>query len=115
MTQKSQALTTFISFKNQIEKSFESLQCDLGGEYKAFDPYLKHEGISLRYSCPDTHHQNGKVERKHRHFVKAGLTLLAQSGLPLKFWWEAFSNATYLINRTSTPTLNDKTPFESLY
>ena len=96
LTYKSQALTTFMSFKNQVEKSLElkikALQCDMGGEYK-----------------------NGKAERKHRHLVESELTLLAQSGLPLKFLWEAFSNATYLINRTSTPTLNDKTHFESLY
>ena len=60
LTQKSQALTTFISFKNQIEKSLElkikALQYDMGGEYKTFEPYLKHEGISLRYSCPYTYH-----------------------------------------------------------
>ena len=74
----------------------------MGGEYKVFEPYLKHEDISLRYSCPYTHHQNGKVERKHRHLIETELTLLTQSGLPLKFWWEAFSNATYLINRTNT-------------
>ena len=48
----------------------------MGGEYKAFETYLKHEGISLRYSCPYTHHQNGKTERKHRHLVESGLTLL---------------------------------------
>ena len=119
LTRKSQALTLFMSFKNQVEKSLElkieTLQYDMGGEYKIFEQYLKHEGISLRYSCPYTYHQNGKVERKHKHLVETGLTLLAQSGLPLKFWWEAFTNATYLINRTSTPTLNDKTHFESLY
>ena len=106
LTQKSQALTTLITFKNQIEKSLElkikALQCDMGGEYKAFETYLKREGISLRYSCPYTHHQNGKAERKYRHIVEFGLTLLSQANLPLKFWWEAFSNAAYLINRMYT-------------
>ena len=80
----------------------------MGGEYKAFETYLKHEGISLRYSCPHTHHQNGKAKRKHRHLVETGLTILSQDNLPLKFWWEAFSNATYLINITSTPIISDK-------
>ena len=87
----------------------------MGGEYKAFEPYLRNEGINIRYSCPYTHHQNKKAERKHRHLVETGLTLLAQADIPLKFWWEAFHNATYLINRISTPTLNHKTPFEALY
>ena len=119
LTNKSQALSAFITFKNQIEKSLElkikTIQCDMGGEYKAFEPYLRNEGINIRYSSPYRHHQNGKAERQHRHFVEIGLTLLAQVDIPLKFWWEAFYNATYLINRISTPTLNYKTPFEALY
>ena len=119
LTHKSQALTTFITFKNQIEKSLDlkikALQHDMGGEYKAFETYLKHEGISLRYSCQYTHHQNRKAERKHIHLIETGLTLISQANLPLKFWWEAFSNATYLINRTSTHILNDKISFEVLY
>ena len=87
----------------------------MGGEYRAFEPYLRNEGITIRYSCPYTHHQNGKAERKHRHLVETGLTLFAQADIPLKFWWEAFYNAIYLVNRISTPTLNHKTPFEALY
>ncbi|MCH87925.1 retrovirus-related Pol polyprotein from transposon TNT 1-94, partial [Trifolium medium] len=52
-----------------------------------------------KLTCPHTHHQNGSVERKHRHVVETGLTLLAQAHLPLKFWDYAFMTATYLINR----------------
>lgn len=47
LTHQSQALTTFITFKNHIEKNLElkikALQCDMGREYKVFEPYLKHE------------------------------------------------------------------------
>lgn len=35
--------------------------------------------------------------------------------MPLKFWWNAFQTATYLINRLPTPTLNNKSPFELLF
>lgn len=35
----------------------------------------------------------------HQHIVKTGITLLAQSGLPFKYWTEAFSTAVHLINR----------------
>ncbi|KAH9726484.1 retrovirus-related pol polyprotein from transposon RE2 [Citrus sinensis] len=119
LANKSQELSAFIAFKNQIEKSLElkikTIQCDMGGEYMVFEPYLRNEGITTRYSCPYTHHQNGKAERKYRHLVETGLTLLAQADIPLKFWWEAFYNATYLVNRISTPTLNHKTRFEALY
>ena len=87
----------------------------MGGEFKAFEPYLKREGIALRHSCPYLHEQNGKVERKHRHIVETGLALLAQAKMPLKFWQEAFSYATFIINRLTSPVLENKTPFELLY
>ncbi|KAH9693065.1 retrovirus-related pol polyprotein from transposon RE1 [Citrus sinensis] len=119
ITAKSQALDTFIVFKNQIENQLnlkiKALQTDMGGEFKTFEPYLKGEGIALRHSCPYLHEQNGKVERKHRHIVETGLALLAQAKMPLKYWQEAFSHATYLINRLTSPTLENKTPFELLY
>jgi histone deacetylase 1/2 len=49
-------------------------------------------------SCPHAHQQNGAAERKHRHIVEVGLSLLAHASMPLKFWDEAFLAATYLIN-----------------
>jgi hypothetical protein len=33
--------------------------------------------ISHLVSCPHAHQQNGAAERKHRHIVKVGLSLLA--------------------------------------
>ena len=87
----------------------------MGGEFKAFEPYLKREGIALRHSCPYLHEQNDKVERKHRHIVETGLALLAQAKMPLKFWQEAFNYATFIINRLASPVLENKTPFELLY
>ena len=85
------------------------------GEFKAFEPYLRREGITLRHSCPYLHKQNDKVERKHRHIVKTGLTLLAQAKMPLKYWQEAFTYAVYTINRLVSPVVGSKTPFELLY
>ena len=72
-------------------------------------------GIVFRKSCPHTHEQQGIVERKHRHLVETGLSLLAQASLPLKYWDEAFSTAVYLINRMPTAVLNNRSPFEVLY
>lgn len=87
----------------------------MGGELKTFKPFLRRKWIILRESCPYLHEQNGKVERKHRHIVETGLTLLAQAKMPLKFWQEAFSYAIYIINRVVSHVLNNKTPFELLY
>jgi hypothetical protein len=44
------------------------------------------------------HQQNGAAERRHRHIVEVGLSLLAHAAIPLKFWYEAFATASYLIS-----------------
>jgi hypothetical protein len=44
-----------------------------------------------------------------------GLTLLAHSLVPLKFWDEAFSTVVFLINRLPSKVINDDTSLERLY
>jgi histone deacetylase 1/2 len=66
-------------------------------------------------SCPHTHQQNGAVERKQRHIVETGLTLLAHAAVPFRFWSDAFSTACFLINKTPTRVLNMKTPLELFF
>lgn len=51
----------------------------------------------------------------HRHVVNIGLTLLAQSDLPLTFWYEAFTSASYIINQLPNASLNLISPFEALH
>jgi len=65
--------------------------------------------------CPQTHHQNGVVERKHRHIVDLGLTLLHHASFPLHFWDYAFITAVYLIYRLSTASLNFVISFVTLF
>ena len=116
---KSDALQTFILFKNLVENLFDkkikSLQSDMGGEYLSFTNFVQQHGIQVRYSCPFTSAQNGRAERKHRHIVETGLTLLAQAKIPLKYWPEAFQTATFLINRLPTPTLTNISPIQQLF
>ncbi len=47
------------------------------GEFIAFKTFLQQEGIYFKHTCLYIHHQNGVVERKHRHIIKTVLTLLA--------------------------------------
>ena len=44
-----------------------------------------------------------------------GLTLSTQAVMPLSFWWEAFSIATFLINHLPTPTLASLSLIEALF
>ena len=112
---KSHTLITFQNFKSMVELQFKlkikAVQTDGGGEFRPFTKYLNELGILHRFTCPHAHHQNGSVERKHRHIVETGLTLLAQAKMPLKFWDHAFLTATYLINRLPSHTLQNKSPF----
>lgn len=86
---KSEALTIFKQFKVMAELQFgfpiKFVQTDWGGEFRPFTKFLSDLGIIHRLICPHTHHQNGVVERKHRHIVDLGLTLLSHASLPLKF------------------------------
>lgn len=86
-----------------------------GGEYQTFTNFLQSNGILHKVSCPHSHEQNDIAERKHRHIVESGLTLLAQASLPLKFWDEAYRSAVFLINRMPTHYLGHISPLEKLF
>lgn len=112
-------LQVFTTFKNFIEKHLDKkikiVQTNWGVEFRSFSTLLTLLGIHFKHPCPHIHHQNGKIERKHRHIVDIRLTLLAQSNLPLKFWWNAFYTAVFLINRLPTPVLNNVSPDYKLF
>lgn len=91
------------------------LQTDWGGEYQALSGFLKECGIKHRTSCPYTPQQNGLAERKHRHIVEMGLSLLAESGLPPRFWDDAFLTSVFLINILPSKTIKNLSPHEKLF
>lgn len=76
LRKKSDALPAFQIFQKMVETQFSSkikaLQSDWGGEYRSFTSLMQQLGIHHRHICPHTHHQNGMVERKHRHIVETG-------------------------------------------
>ena len=79
----------FQNFKSMVELQLntkvKSIQSNWGGEYRPFSSHLASFSISHRLICLDTHHQNGVVERKHKHIVDLGLTLVHHASLPLQF------------------------------
>ncbi|WVZ95434.1 LOW QUALITY PROTEIN: hypothetical protein U9M48_041200 [Paspalum notatum var. saurae] len=116
---KSEVFQKFHDFQNMVERMFDrkiiSMQTDWGGEYEKLHSFFTKIGISHHVSCPHAHQQNGSAERKHRHIVEVGLSLLAQASTPLKFWDEAFLAATFLINRTPSKVIQFETPLERLF
>ena len=111
---KAETISVFQAFKYMVELQLNSkikiVQSDWGGEYRPFSTLLASFGVSHRLTCPHTHHQNGVVERKHRHIVDLGLTLLHHASLPLQFWDYAFTTIVYLINRLPTSSLKFAIP-----
>jgi hypothetical protein len=100
--------------KRLLDRKIIAIQSNWDGEYEKLNSLFKSAGISHHVLCPHTHQQNGSAERKHRHIVEMGLTLLSHTSMPLKYWDEAFLVATYLINRIPTKLLSYDTPLHKL-
>jgi hypothetical protein len=105
-------------FQKLVERFFSrkiiTIQSDWGGEYNKLHSF-KEVGISHQVSCPHTHQQNGSAERKLRHIVEVGLSLISHASMPLKYWDKAFLTTTYLINRMPCRVIHGDTPFYRLF
>jgi histone deacetylase 1/2 len=115
---RSDVFQVFLNYQAYVERKFGrkiiTMQTDWGGEYEKLNGYFQKIGITHHVSCPHAHQQNGSAERKHRHIVEVGLSLLAHASMPLKFWDEAFLTATFLINLLPSKVINSETPVERL-
>jgi hypothetical protein len=113
LKKKSDVFQHFHDFQNHVERLFDkkiiTMQTNWGGEYQKLNSFFQCVGITHHVSCRHAHQQNGSAERKHRHIMEVGLSLLAQASMPLKFWDEAFFTATYLINRIPSKVIDDDT------
>jgi histone deacetylase 1/2 len=116
---KSEVFECFQNFQTMVERQFDcrilAVQSDWGGEYQSLNTFFTWLGISHHVSYPHAHQQNGSAERKHRHIVEIGLSLLAHASMPLKFWDEAFLTTVFLINRLPSKVIGNATPHELLF
>lgn len=88
LTNKSKAFQTFCNFKSQVELQLGQ-KLDLYNQIgevniELLQSFYKNMVFITEYLCPGAHQQNGTAERKHRHIVETGLTLLVQASMALQ-------------------------------
>ena len=84
-----------------------------GGEFysKKFEEFCKKCGISRQKTTPYTPQQNGVAERMNKTMERARI-MLSGARLGQEFWAEAVDTVCYLVNRSPSSALEDKTPQE---
>jgi hypothetical protein len=100
--------------ENSTSRKLKVLRTDNGGELTSgkFEEHLRQHGIRHETTVPKNPEQNGTAEQMNHTLMESVRSMLADSGLPQKFWAEALSTAVYLKNRSPTKSLPETTPFE---
>lgn len=72
-------------------------------------------GVIIDYTVAYSPEQNGKSERLNRSIVEKARSMISDSGVAKNLWSEAVCAAVYVLNRSPTSTLENKTPAELWY
>ena len=64
----------------------------------------------MKKTTPYTPQQNGVVERMNRILMEKARIMLNSANIGQEFWEEAVETTCYLVNRSPTSTVVDKTP-----
>lgn len=109
-----QYLQNVLTQTGYVIKCFRS---DNGLEFMNSDvsKMLKDRGIQHQRTVPFTPQQNGSAEREMRTIVEAARTMLHARNLPKKLWAEAVNTAVYVLNRTGTSSVPNRTPFQAWF
>ncbi|CAA7058194.1 unnamed protein product [Microthlaspi erraticum] len=119
LKEKSDAFDKFKKFKSLIEQetgaAIKTFRTDRGGEFlsQEFKSFCDNAGIKRHLTAPYSPQQNGVVERRNRTLLEMTRSTMKHMGVPNYLWGEAVRHATYLINRVSTRSLVDQTPYEA--
>jgi transposase InsO family protein len=95
-------------------KKLRVLRTDRGGEFTSveFAEYCAEKGVVRHLTAPYSPQQNGVVERRNQTIVGMARSMLKAKTMPAAFWGEAVSTAVFILNRSPTKALKDKTPYE---
>lgn len=116
---KSEAPSTIKRFKAGVEVEtgckLRVLRTDRGGEFTSveFGLYCANEGVARHLTAPYSPQQNGVVERRNQTVVAMARCMMKAKDMPSAFWGEAVTTAVFILNRSPTKSVRDKTPFEA--
>nr|GFA34507.1 hypothetical protein [Tanacetum cinerariifolium] len=74
--------------------------------------FCSQKGIKREFSNARTPQQNGVAKRRRRTLIEAARTKLADAKLPVTFWAEAVSTASYVQNKVLENKSQYQTPYE---
>ncbi|KAH9699088.1 Integrase catalytic domain-containing protein [Citrus sinensis] len=118
MRAKDEVIEIFVKWKILVEtqtgRKIKILRSNNGGEYTS-DPFLQvcqNEGIKRHFTVRHTPQQNGVAERMNRTLLEKVRCMLSNAGLDKKFWAEAVSYASHLVNWLPSAAIGGKTPME---
>ena len=111
-------IKAFVEFvNNQTEYKVKAIRSDNGTEFTNNDlhTYLTNKGIKHELTVAYMPEQNGCIERENRTIMEATRTMLHAHNLDLKLWAEGVNTSVYVLNRTGTSSVQNKSPCELWY
>jgi hypothetical protein len=100
--------------ENQTEKIIKVLRKYNGREFRGneFEEFFKKCGITRKNTTPYTPQQNGVAERMNMTLMEKTRFMLSGAKLGQESWADAVGIACYLVSRSPSSALDDKTPQE---
>jgi transposase InsO family protein len=91
------------------------MRTDHGGEFssRTFEEFCADNGLQCHFSAPYSPQQNGVVECRNQTVVTMASSIMKAHNVPNWLWEEAVTTVVYLLNRSYTRSVDDKTLYEA--
>lgn len=116
LTSKDEAASALTRFQAEAQtESRRQLRTRSGGEFtsKALAAHFATTGVKRHLTTPYSPQQNGVVERRNQTMVGMARSMMKAKKLSSFFWGEAVTTVMYVLNRSFTCSVEDRTPYEA--